>query len=681
MNINVTPPVAAIKPVEIAIHGDRIIDPYAWLENRDDPAVIAHLEAENAYTAATLAPVQDLAQQIYREMRGRIKEDDATVPERIGAYEYYFRSETGEQYPRYCRRHSPDGDEELLLNGNLLAAGLNFFRFGEVHPSPDQRKLLYTVDSTGAWVFTLYVLDLDSGELLGAPVPNVAYDSAWLNDSRTLLYTVFDQTHRSYRLYRRPIAADPAAAELIYEEGDDRFALSLAKTRSQAYLTLTSFSYSATEVRYAPADDPAAPFTVFAPRRAPIEYFLDHQGDHFLIRTNEHAENFKLLLAPVSDPSRQRELIPHRPDTLLTDVDPFATKLVLHERRNGLRQLRISDPDGNNEHYVEFPEVAYTLSAWNNPEYASTILRLNYASMITPPQVVDYDMQSRTWLVRKQEEIPSGYNQADYVTERLEALAADGARVPISIVYRRDRPQNGGPALLTGYGAYGSTVEPGFDSKRLSLLDRGFAVAIAHIRGGNDLGRRWYEEGRLMHKKNTFSDFIACAEQLFARGYTSPEQLAISGTSAGGLLVSAVITLRPDICRAVLARVPWTNVIAALVKPELPLTVIEWLQWGDPAIEEQYRYMRSYDPYDNVAPGPYPHIMATAGLTDLQVPYWDPAKWVARLRTAKTDDTMLVLRTNMAAGHGGASGRFSYLEEIAQEYAFMLMALGRNTEF
>lgn len=671
------PPRAEARHHEIRLHGDVIVDEYAWLQQRDDPAVIAHLAAENAYAEAAMADTAALQERLFAELRGRIKESDLSVPAALGPYHYYTRTEEGQQYPSVWRRPAPDGPEELLVDQNALAVGQGFCRLGRLKVSPDHRKLAYGLDTTGAIVFTLYIKDLNSGALLPVSIPNTAQSLEWGEDGGSLYYTTYDHAHRPYRLYRHTLGTDPAEDELIHEEPNERLFVYLAKTRSSAYLLMRLWSHDGTEVRYKPAADPAAPFVTIDPLRKGVEYDVEHQGERFLIRTNEGAENFRLLEAPVADVGRRRELIPHRPDVLIDGVDAFAEHLVVYERRGGLQQIRISRPDGAGARYVAFPEPVYSADAGENLEYHAGALRLVYSSLVTPRSVVDYHMAEGRWELRKQDEIPSGYDPARYVSERLEAAAPDGARVPLSLVYRRGTPRDGtAPALLTGYGAYGYSYDPGFDARRLSLLDRGFVVAIAHVRGGAELGRAWYEQGRLMHKKNSFADFIACAERLVAAGYTSPERLAISGTSAGGLLVSAVANARPELFRAVLARVPWTNVIAALIDRDLPLTAIEWDQWGDPAILEQYRYLRSYDPYEHIAAGAYPHILATAGLNDLQVPYWDPAKWVARLRARKADGNALLLRTNMSAGHGGSSGRFDNLRETAFEYAFILKALG-----
>jgi oligopeptidase B len=678
MTATIAPPVAAARPHTIQLHGETIADEYAWLQRRDDPEVLAYLEAENAYAEAAMADTAALQERLFAELRGRIKERDLSVPVAHGPFLYYTRTEEGQQYPSLWRRPAPDGPAQLLVDVNVLAVGRPFCRLGAAKPSPDHALLAYALDTTGGLVFTIYVKDLASGELLPVQIPNAAYSLEWGEDGRSLYYTTFDHAHRPHRLYRHTLGSDPSQDELLHEEPNERLTLYLNKTRSGAFLTLRLWSHDGAEVRFKPAADPLAPFATLDPLRKGVEYDLDHHGDQFLIRTNAGAENFRLVAAPVADPAQRRDLIAPRPDVLIDSVDVFADYLVVWERRGGLQQIRIARPDGGDAFYVEFPEPVYSLGRAENPEFASDVLRFSYSSLVTPKSVIDYHMGERRWELRKQDEIPSGYDPSLYASERLEAVAPDGARVPLSLVYRRGLVRDGSaPALLYGYGAYGYSYDPGFDARRLSLLDRGFVVAIGHVRGGSELGRPWYEQGRLLHKQNSFSDFIACAEQLIAQGYSSPDRLAISGTSAGGLLVSAAVNARPELFAAVLARVPFTNVIAAMIDKDLPLTVIEWDQWGDPAVEEQWRAMRSYDPYEHVAAKEYPPIMATGGLHDLQVPYWDPAKWVARLRARKTDNNLLILRTNMRAGHGGASGRFDNLRETAFEFAFILKALGR----
>ncbi len=674
-------PIAKKAPHTFQKHGRTFVDEYAWLQDKHDPEVIAYLEAENAYARAAMAHLVPLQDQLFQELRGRIQEDDSSAPERRGSYFYYWRMEAGRQYRLFCRKYATlDAAEEVLVDENMLAEGHAYCRLNTFAPSPDHTLLAYTVDTTGAWVFDLFVKDLRTGEVIDGPIPQVAWSVAWASDSRTLFYTVFDDAHRAYKLFRHTVGDDPTHDTLVFHEPDDAFSLGVHRTRSGAYLLLTLASHSASEVHYLPADQPAASFRLIEPRRPWLEYYVEHHGDRFLIRSNENAENFQLLEAPAAAPDKAnwRPLIPHRADTLIEDVEAFQDFLVVVERRGGLQQLRLSDPDGvTNVRYVRFPEPVYTAVLQGNHEYNAGELRFEYSSLVTPKSTVDYAVATGAWTVRKQQIIPSGYDPTRYESQRLHATAPDGAQVPISLVYRKGLALDGSnPLLLDGYGSYGYSREPNFDAARLSLLDRGFVYAIAHVRGGSELGRAWYEQGRLMHKKNTFTDFIACAEHLIAQGYTSPDRLAITGRSAGGLLVTAVTNMRPDLFKAVAAIVPFTNVITAMLMPELPLTVVEWEQWGHPDEPQAFDYMLSYSPYENITAQAYPHILVKAGLNDLQVPYWDPAKWVARLRTHKTDDNRLLLLTNMAAGHSGASGRYDYLHEIAEVYAFLVDAVG-----
>lgn len=683
-----SPPLAQTLPTSFEQHGQRFVDPYAWLQDKHDPAVIAHLEAENAYAAELLRHTLPLQEQIFQEMRGRIQEDDASAPQRHGDFFYYTRVEAGKQYRLICRRRStPDAAEEVLLDENALAAGNAYCNIFRVIPSPDHTLLAYTLDTTGALVYDLFVIDAASGALLCGPIANVAWSLAWSADGGTLFYTTFDAAHRAYRLYRHRLGDDPAQAALVYQEPDDAFSINVHCTRSGAFLLLTSASHTSSEVRFLAADQPEGEFRLIHPRQPWHEYYVDHHGERFLIRSDENAENFKLLEAPVSAPHKEhwRELIPHRADTLLEDVDLFRNHLVLYERRAGLPVIRICSPDGlTTLRSVDFPEPVYTISTSLrgnplavNPEFSASTLRFFYSSLVTPNSTVDIGLSDDSWTVRKQQAIASGYDPAQYASQRLYAPAVDGASVPISLVYRKDARRVGGnPLLLKGYGAYGYSAEPAFDANLLSLLDRGFVYAIAHIRGGSELGRSWYEQGRLLHKKNSFTDFIACADHLIAEGWSTPALLTMRGRSAGGLLMSAVANMRPDLARAMVAEVAFANVITAMLSPELPLTVSEYEQWGNPADPEAFAYMLSYSPYDNVEAKAYPHIYATAGLNDLQVPYWDPAKWVARLRATKTDHNRLLLITNMAAGHGGASGRYDSLREEARVYAFLIDTLG-----
>jgi oligopeptidase B len=686
------PPIAKTKPHTTTHQRWTLVDPYAWLQDKNDPDVIAYLEAENAYARAVMQSTEPLQEQLYQEMRARIKEDDSSAPQLRGEYWYYSRFAAGQQYRIFCRkRGSLDAAEEILLDENALAVGQPFCHVQSFEPSPDHNLLAYSVDTTGSRVFDLYVKDLGSGNLLAGPIPQVAYTVAWI-DNRTLAYTVFDAAHRPYKLFSHTLGEDILADCLIWHETDESFMMRVTRSRSGAYLLLTITSQSSSEVRYLPTDQPSAALAVIQPRQPWMEYYVDHHEDRFLIRTNHQARNFKLVQAPVSTPSMEywREIIPHRPDVLIESVLAFRNYLVVGERKLGLRQLRISAPDGLTDvRYVAFPEPVYSVVAdlfvgTINPEFDTDLLRFEYSSLVTPDSTVDYNMRSASWDVKKVLEIPSGYDPSQYQSERLFATAPDGAQVPISLVYRVGglvETQNIGsllpaPLLMVGYGSYGVSYEAYFDTERLSLLERGFVIAIAHVRGGSELGRDWYDNGRLMHKMNTFTDFIACAEHLITQGYTTPSQLAMTGGSAGGLLVSAVLNLRPDLFRAALASVPFTNVITAMLMPDLPLTVIEYEQWGNPSDPLAFEYMLSYSPYENVEAKAYPAIFVRAGLNDLQVPYWDPAKWVAKLRTLKADSNPLLLVTNMSAGHSGSSGRYDHLREDGLNFAFLLTTLG-----
>jgi oligopeptidase B len=680
-------PIAPKRPHPITQHGQTRVDDYFWLRYRDDPETLAYLKAENDYLDEMMQHTKPLQEQLYAEMRARLKETDASAPEKHGPYYYYSRTEAGKQYPIYCRKHGAlDAPEEILLDQNALAAGKSFCRLGAFVVSPDHRWLAYSIDGDGAEVCTLYVKDLQTGALLPEQIPNTAGDVyehggvAWANDSRTFFYVTLDHAHRPYRLHRHTLGADPAQDALVYHEADESYFLFTYKTKSERYILIHLYATSTTEIRFAPADQPEAGFRVIHPRQHGLEYRVAHHGERFLIVTNENAQNFKLMEAPVATPSKEhwREIIPHRADVLIDGVEAFRDHLALYERQGGLRQIRLSAPDGvSNVRYVAFPEPVYTFTTGENPEFDSPTLRFTYTSLVTPNSVIDYNMADGQWEVKKVDEIPSGYEAGRFVTERLHATAPDGARVPMSIVYKKGLPRDGrNPALLYGYGSYGANVEPSFNANRLSLLERGFVFAMAHIRGGSEMGRAWYENGKLLHKRNTFSDFIAGAEHLIAQGYTSREKLSIMGVSAGGLLVGAATTMRPDLFKAVVAKVPFVDVVNSMNDPSIPLTVIEWEQWGNPEKREYFDYMLSYSPYDNVRAAAYPHLLLTAGLNDPRVAYWEPAKFAARLRALKTDDHLLLLKTNLDAGHAGASGRYDNLKEIAFEFAFLIDRLG-----
>jgi oligopeptidase B len=675
-----TPPVAPVVPRVHTIHGETHVDHYFWLRDRNDPEVIAYLDAENRYTELMMRHTEPQQERLYQEMRGRIKETDLSVPERVDGFLYYTRTEAGGQYPIFCRkRSSPEAPEEILLDQNPLAAGHAYFRIGVNEVSPDHRLLAYSVDTSGAEEFTLFVKDLATGQLLSETIGSTSLGVAWANDSRTLFYTVLDQARRPCRLYRHVVGTSPSTDDLVYFESDEQFYLDISRTRSRRYLVLDISSHSTSEVRFVSADHPTDSFRVVQPREAGIEYSVAHHDDRFFIVTNDSAPNFRLVQAPVSSPCREHwsPVLSYRPDVKLDAADAFQSHLVVYEREGGLRHIRILDLARGGEHRIPFPEPVYTVRAHENPEFDTTLLRFTYSSMVTPSSVVEYDMTEGTWMVRKQTEVLGGYDPSVYRSERLFARAPDGTAVPISLVYRIPFEPNGErPLLLNGYGAYGLSYDPAFSSNALSLLERGFVVAIAHVRGGEEMGRHWYDGGRRLNKPSSFTDFIAAAEHLLALGYTSRDRLAINGGSAGGLLMGAVTNLRPDLFRVVLAEVPFVDVVNTMLDATLPLTVIEYDEWGDPRDPAAYACIRSYSPYDNIQACDYPHMLLTAGLNDPRVAYWEPAKYAAKLRATKTDRNRLLLRTNMGAGHGGASGRYDFLREVAFKYAFMLDVLG-----
>ncbi|HLH42483.1 MAG TPA: S9 family peptidase [Bryobacteraceae bacterium] len=671
------PPVAKTVPTAIALHGDIRQDDYAWLRDRSHPDTIAYLNAENAYTEAVMRDTEPLQARLYAEMLGRIRQTDSTVPVRRDAYFYYTRTEQGKQYPIYCRkRASLDAGEQILLDCNVLAQGQKYFHIGVFAPSPDHRLLAYSVDFDGAEIYTLRVKNLETGALLADEIPNTSYSLEWSNDSATFFYTVLDQAKRPFQVFRHRLGA--ASDTLVYHETDKRFELELSKTSSRAFILIASASSLTSEVRWLRADDPLGQFRVALPRVPQVEYDLTHRGGSFFIRTNDGAPTFRLVEAPVSDPSKAnwKEVLPGRPSVTLESALAFEDYLVVEERELGLTRFRILHASGKQVHYVEFPDPVYSAALSGNAEFSTRLLRFTYSSLVTPNSVFDYDMQTRQLELKKRQEVLGGYDPSRYQSERVYAPAADGVPVPISLVYRKDARQRGAaPLLLYGYGAYGLSMEPVFSSDRLSLLDRGVVFALAHVRGGGDLGKLWHEDGRLLKKKNTFTDFLACAEFLIAQGYTTPACLAIEGRSAGGLLIGAVMNMRPGLFAAALAGVPFVDALNTMLDPSLPLTVGEYEEWGDPSDKTYYDYIKSYAPYENVRAQPYPAVLITAGLNDPRVSYWEPAKWAAKLRKLKTDANLLLLKTDMGSGHFGASGRYEYLKEKAFHYAFLLKAL------
>jgi oligopeptidase B len=661
-------------------------DPYAWLrdDQRRNPEVLAHLKAENAYAERMTRRSRRLEERLFREMVGHVKETDLSVPELKDGYYYYSRTVKGRQYPVFCRRRGTlSAPEEVLLDENALGRGHGYSHVGLRQVSPDGRLLAYTHDTTGSEWYTVHVKDLRTGRLLPDAIDSVSYGLEWAADNRTLFFTRDNYAHRPDRIYRRALGSP--VESVVVREPDSLYNLELKKTKDRAYLLASSTSFTTGEVRYLPSDQPAAAWRVLLPRRQGIEYSAEHRGRDFLVLTNDGAANFRVLRASDATPDTAKwtELVPADDSTLIQGMDVFEHHLVLYRRGDARQQIRVLplDADTAGEVYdVEFPETVHAYERGTNPEFHSHTLRFTYSSPKMPPTVYDYDLATRKRTVRKVTEVPN-FDPADYATERVWAPAADGTRVPVSLLYRRalrrDRPH---PMLLYAYGSYGSSVDPGFSLRVLPLVDRGYVFAIAHIRGGQEMGRAWYDQGKMLRKKTTFTDFIAAAEYLEREGWTAPDKLAIRGGSAGGLLMGAVTNMRPDLFRVVVADVPFVDLINTMRDPSLEFTTQEWQQWGNPSVPEQFAYMRSYSPYDNVERKAYPAMLVTAGLNDPRVNYWEPAKWVARLRASKTDANPLVFRINMGAGHGGASGRYEALREEAFRYAFVVDQIGTGEE-
>ncbi len=675
------PPVAKIKPTRLEKHGHVRIDNYYWLRERDNPEVIAYLEAENAYTDAVMAHTKELQEKLFQEIKGRIKEDDRSVPYKLDDYYYYTRYEPGKEYPIYCRKKgSLEAPEEVMLDANELARGHGFFAVRGTEVSFNQDLLAFSVDTVGRRIYTLQVKDLSTGEILPDRIPEVTGNVAWANDNKTIFYSKQDLvTLRPYQIYRHTLGSDPSQDVLVYEEPDETFRCYVRRTKSKRFIIIGSSQTLADEYRFLDADQPGGAFTLFLPRERGLEYDLDHFGGHFYIRTNLDAENFRLMRTPIANTAKENweEVIPHREDVLLEDFEIFRDHLVVSERKNGLRQIRVIRWDGGDDHYLDFGEPAYLAYVSTNPDFNTTTLRYGYTSLTTPNSVYDYDMVSRQKTLLKRDEVLGDFSPDNYVTERLYAPVRDGVKVPISLVYRKGlKKDSRNPLLLYGYGSYGASRDATFDPARLSLLDRGFIYAIAHVRGGQEMGRQWYEDGKLLKKKNTFTDFIDCARYLLAQRYTNPDRLFCYGGSAGGLLIGAVLNMAPELFHGAIAAVPFVDVVTTMLDESIPLTTNEYDEWGNPNDRVYYDYILSYSPYDNVEAKAYPHLLVTTGLHDSQVQYWEPAKWVAKLRAMKTDDHRLLLKTNMEAGHGGASGRYRRYRERAFEYAFLLDLAG-----
>jgi len=670
------PPVARIVPYPLVAHGQTRIDDYFWLRDRDDPEVIAYLEAENAYADSVMAPSAELEAALFHEIVGRIKKDDSSVPYLKRGYYYYDRYEGAGEYPIFCRKPGAlDAPEQVLLDENALARGHSYFAVWGRAVSPDGGTLAFAADTVGRRFFTIRFENLATGELYPDAIDSVTADLAWANDNRTLFYARQDPvTLRVDRVYRHVLGANLPDA-LVYREPDETFDLGVAKTQSEAYLLIGCWQTLSTEFRYLDANDPTGEFRVFQPRELDHEYSIDQVGDRFYIRTNWDAKNFRLMSTPLGATEKEHwvEVIPHRADVLLGGFDLFRDFLVASERYQGLNRIRVIAWDRSQDRYLDFPEPAYLAYPRDNREPDSDILRYVYTSLVTPRSVYDYDMRTGQSTLRKQDEIVGGYDPSRYRTERFFAPACDGTPIPISIVYAAGlKPDGMTPLLLYGYGAYGISEDAAFFSPVLSLLDRGFAYAIAHVRGGEEMGRSWYEDGKLLKKKNSFTDFIDCGRYLVEQGYTRPDRLYGWGGSAGGLLVGAVANLAPELFDGIVAQVPFVDVITTMLDSDIPLTTAEYDEWGDPNQRVYYDYMLSYSPYDNVRRQAYPNLLVTTGLQDSQVQYWEPAKWVAKLRAMKTDDHRLLLKTNLAAGHGGASGRFEQYRELAMTFTYLL---------
>jgi oligopeptidase B len=678
-----TPPVAKRVPTTRELHGDRIEDEYAWLRDKESPEVIAYLEAENAYTDAMLKGSEAFQDALYAEMLARIKEDDSTVPYRRGAYVYYSRTETGKQYPIHCRRRDlPGAPEEITLDLNRLAEGRAFLSLGVYTVSDDGRLLAYSVDFTGFREYTLHVKDLESGALLSDRIEHVS-SAAWSADTSLLFYVTEDDAKRPFRLWRHRLGA--VDDDLLLEERDQLFRLGVFRSRSRKIVFAAARSFTSAEYRWLPAAEPFGAWRMILPREKDHEYDVEHgieaQGERFWIRSSGGGRrNFRLVTAPMDDPRAERwtEVLAHRQDVMLEDFDVFARHVVVHEREGGLIRLRVLRLTDGGSHHVEFPEPTYEVDEEANAEFDTNRYRFRYQSLVTPASVFDYDLDGRTLALLKRTEVLGGYDPTRYRSERIHATAPDGTRVPISLVARIDTPRDGSsPMLLTGYGAYGLPYPVTFSSSRLSLLDRGVAFAIAHVRGGGEGGKPWHDAGRLVQKPNTFTDFIACADHLVAQRYTAHDRLVIEGGSAGGLLIGAVLNRRPDVSTAAVMRVPFVDVINTMLDESLPLTVGEFEEWGNPKDKTYYDVMKTYDPYATISTRRYPALLVRTSLNDSQVMYWEPAKYVARMR-ACSPETAALFKINMAAGHGGASGRYDYLREIAFDYAWVLGRVERG---
>ncbi len=677
-----TYPIAKKIDKILSIHGDDRNDPYYWMKDREHPDTIAYLEAENQYCKSYLSPTENLQKELYDEMVGRIAQTDMSVPVKENHYWYYHRFEEGKEHPIYCRKFdSLENTEEILLNVNELAIGKSFCQVGSLSISPDNQWMAYTVDFLSRRIFVAYFKNLLTQEVLALNLDNCSGAVIWANDNATIFYTTKDETLRPNKVWKQNIFEAEPTPNLVFSEEDESFYCGVSKTKSKSYIVIASESTVSSEARYLAADQPNGSFTVLQPRQRDLEYSISHYGDHFYILTNHLAKNFRLVRCGISATTLENweEIIPNRDDILLEDMDIFKNFIILSERINGIVNLRVKYWDDSRDYYVNFEEDSYLAYLATNPEFDTHVIRIGFSSLRIPTSIYEYDVLTKELTLLKRQEVVGGYDERDYRALRKYATAADGTKIPISIIYHKDTRIDGrAPLLLYGYGSYGHSLDPTFSSVRLSLLDRGFVYAIAHIRGGQEMGRDWYEKGKLLHKVNTFTDFISCGEYLIEHQYASPRKLCAMGGSAGGLLIGSIINMRPELWNTVIASVPFVDVLTTMLDDTIPLTTGEYDEWGNPAQKSYYEYMKRYSPYDNVQHRNYPAILITTGFHDSQVQYWEPAKWTAKLRAYKTDRNPLLFHTNMSTGHGGASGRFEQYKEIAMDFAFLLYQVVQN---
>ncbi len=673
-------PKAKKIPKELTAHGDTRIDNYYWLRERDNPEVIDYLNAENEYLKKMLAHTDSFQEKLFLEMKGRIKENDQSLPYKKDGYYYYARYEEGLEYAINCRKkESLENAEEIIFNQNELAEGYDYFSMGDMSISTDNNLVAFATDTMGSRIYQIQFKDLNSGKILDDLIPNVTGNLCWANDSKTIFYSRMDPvTLRSYQIYRHEIGTSPDNDQLVYEELDETFSAYVWRTKSKKYIMISSSATLSSEIRFLSADEPKSEFKILQPREDDHEYDVSHFGDKFYIRTNLNARNFKLMEVSVNQTSKEnwKDLISHREDVFLEGIEIFKDFLVVDERKEGLTNLRIMPWKGE-AYYLDFGEDVYTAYVSTNPDFDTKILRYGYSSLTTPNSIFDFNMETKSKELMKQQEVLGDFDPGNYKSERIYATANDGKKIPMSLVYKNDFKKDGSnPCLIYGYGSYGNTIDPYFSSLRLSLLDRGFVFVIAHVRGGQIYGRDWYEDGKFFNKMNTFTDFIACSEHLINQKYSAKDKLFAMGGSAGGLLMGAIMNIKPELYKGIVAVVPFVDIVTTMLDDSIPLTTGEYDEWGDPNYKEYYEYMLSYSPYDQVKAMDYPNVLVTTGLHDSQVQYWEPAKWVAKLREIKTDNNLLLMHINMDAGHGGASGRFERIKETALEYAFILDLAG-----